>query len=268
MVNWEPAADRGPHSPIRPRARGGDDSINLVLTERRSRSLLRKLNRRHPADLPLRTNWADTPHMRGLASMSLYRRYRYEPRRPPHHPPSTICLPPRILPARCSPLDPITARLSPIGDGSRPERGPQHTGLLVSRYPHRGTSLPRASRLSADATPHIPNTLRGLGCVSRCYHASDLAHRPNKTSLLLPIFRRGQRHSGSHTSAASRGRPTRGPSSCTRPFPSEPSMAANRGSLSLLPQHSSQLQEYIEYVLKQPVPVRKRNYIWRPSNHP
>jgi hypothetical protein len=163
--------------------------------------------------------------MRGLASLSLYKRYRCELRRPPHHPPSATCLLPRMLPTQCSPLDPITARLSPTGDGSRPERGPQHTWLLVSRYPHRGTTLPKASRLSDAATPHSPDTLRGLGCVSRCFHASDLALRLIRTSLLLPIFRRGQRHSGSHTSAASRGRLTRGPSSCTRPFhPSHPTI--------------------------------------------
>ena len=186
----------------------GDASLNLVLTGRRPHSLFRKLNRRHLADLPLRTNWADTPPRRGQVSLSLYMRYRCEPRHPHQQLPSVACLLPCKLPAQCSPLDPITARLSPIGDDSRPERGPQHNGLLVSRCPHRGTTLPRASRLSAAATPRNLSTLRALGRALRCYPATDPAHRLNTIPLPLPIFRRGKRHSGSHTSAIAKGSPT------------------------------------------------------------
>jgi hypothetical protein len=185
--------DPAPPSDPAPEGRGGGDSLNLVLTGRRLRSQSRKQNRRHPADLPSRTSCTGTPPRRGPASLTLYRRYRCEPRHPSQQLPSAACLFLCIPPALCPPLDPITARPSPIEDGSRPERGPQHTGLLVSRCPHRGTTLSSASRLSAAATPHILTTLRGLGCTPRCYHASDLAHRLNEFSLHLPLFMRGQR---------------------------------------------------------------------------
>ena len=204
------------------RARGGGDNLTLVPTGRRPRSLPRKPNRRHPVGLQSRTSWADTPPRRGPLSLFPYRRYRCEPQHPPHHPPSAVCLLPRVLPALCSPLDPITARPSPIGDGSRSERGPHHTGLLVSRCHHRGTQPPGDARLNAAAAPHNLNTPRELGCASRCYLAVVSAQRMNHTSLPLPTFKRGQNYWGSHTPAASRGNPTRGDSSCTRPFPFEP----------------------------------------------
>ncbi len=125
-------------------------------------------------------------------------------------------------PSHCFPHDPPSARTSPIGDGSRPERGPQHTGHLVSRCPHRATKNPTAQRLQPAVTPHKITTLRAVRCGIHCPIAMDPTYRLKALHLPFPISRPGKRHFASRTFVVAKGNPTRGLSTCTRTHPSEP----------------------------------------------